>query len=413
MTRFSDLHLIEPLLRAVHEEGYEYPTPIQQQTIPHVLVGRDVFGCAQTGTGKTAAFALPLLQRLHEAPVPTPRFVRVLVLTPTRELASQIADSFATYGRHTAVRTKVVYGGVGQQPQADALRQGVDVLVATPGRLLDLMQQRIAHVDRVQVLVLDEADRMLDMGFIHDVRRIIGALPKKRQTLFFSATLPHEILALAHDILTNPVKVEVTPTATTVEKIAQSLYHVEKHDKFRLLSRLLKDRAIRRVLIFTRTKRGANKLAEQLNRGVAHADAIHGNKGQSARERALENFKRGSCRVLVATDIAARGIDVEEITHVVNYDLPDVPENYVHRIGRTARAGAEGAAITFCQSDERQDLSAIEKLIRMRIPVQPSPDGMTPSPVPPPTHRPHPPHGPSRHAPHATGRPARHPRRRR
>jgi ATP-dependent RNA helicase RhlE len=382
MTRFDDLKLIEPLLRAVREEGYEIPTPIQLQTIPRVLEGRDLLGCAQTGTGKTAAFALPILQRLHGAPVPSPRHVRVLVLAPTRELASQIGESFSSYGRHTQVRNTVIFGGVGQNPQAAALRHGIDVLVATPGRLLDLIEQRIAKLDRVEVLVLDEADRMLDMGFIHDVRRVIGFLPKKRQTLFFSATLPHDIQTLARDILTDPARVEVTPTASTVDKINQSLYHVDRHGKFPLLTKLLRDPSFQRTLIFTRTKRGANKVAEQLVKVMIKADAIHGNKGQSARERALENFKKGISRVLVATDIASRGIDVEEITHVVNYDLPDVPENYVHRIGRTARAGAEGIAITFCSPEEREELAAVERLIRLRIPVRPVPAGIAhPAPL--------------------------------
>ena len=400
MTRFEDLRLIEPLLRAVRQEGYETPTPIQQKTIAPVLEGRDLLGCAQTGTGKTAAFALPILQRLHGAPFPAPRHVRILVLSPTRELASQIGDSFARYGRHTGVRHTVIYGGVGQNPQAAALRRGVDVVVATPGRLLDLLGQRIARLDRVEVLVLDEADRMLDMGFIHDVRRVISAIPRKRQTLFFSATLPKDIQSLARDILTNPVRVEVTPPETTVEKIAQSLYHVNKQEKFDLLARLLKDPAFRRTLVFTRTKRGANRVAEKLVAGRVRADAIHGNKGQGARERALDSFKRGSSRVLVATDIAARGIDVDDITHVINFDLPDVPEVYIHRIGRTARAGAEGVAIAFCGPDEREELSAIERLIRMRIPVRSVPGGLArPAPAPPPAPRPQAPHP----APHARG----------
>jgi ATP-dependent RNA helicase RhlE len=387
MTRFEDLQLIEPILRAVREEGYEHPTPIQQQTIKPVLEGRDLLGCAQTGTGKTAAFALPILQRLQGVPIPVPRHVRVLVLSPTRELASQIGDSFARYGRHLQLRHTVVFGGVGQNPQATALRHGVDILVATPGRLLDLMEQHIARLDKVGILVLDEADRMLDMGFIHDVRRVIGALPKKRQTLFFSATLPHDIQTLAKDILTSPVRVEVTPPSTTVDKIAQSLYHVDKQGKFPLLRQLLKDPSLKRTLVFTRTKRGANKVAEQLNANFVKADAIHGNKAQSARERALENFKRGLSRVLVATDIAARGIDVDGITHVVNYDMPDVPENYVHRIGRTARAGTEGMAIAFCAPDEREELHAVERFIRLRIPVKPVPAGIAhpaPASAPPP-----------------------------
>ncbi|HYE97336.1 MAG TPA: DEAD/DEAH box helicase, partial [Planctomycetota bacterium] len=286
MTRFEDLRLVEPLLRALREEKYERPTPIQQQTIPVTLSGKDVLGCAQTGTGKTAAFALPILQRLHEVPVPQPRHVRVLILAPTRELASQIDDSFKTYGRHVNVRSTVIFGGVGQNPQVQALRQGVDVVIATPGRLLDLMQQRLVRLERVGILVLDEADRMLDMGFIHDVKKVIAALPRQRQTLFFSATLPPDIKSLARDILRDPVRVEVTPSATTVEKIAQSLYHVDKHGKFPLLASLLRDTAFKRTIVFTRTKRGANKLAEQLTKASIQADAIHGNKSQNARERA-------------------------------------------------------------------------------------------------------------------------------
>ena len=373
MTRFEDFPIAETILRAVREEGYERPTPIQQQTIAHVLEGRDLLGCAQTGTGKTAAFALPILHRLQSTPAPQPRHVRVLVLSPTRELASQIGDSFARYGRHTGVRHATIYGGVGHFPQAQALRSGVDVVVATPGRLLDFMNQRVVRLGLVEILVLDEADRMLDMGFIHDVRRVIAALPKKRQTVFFSATMPADIQSLARDILHNPVRVEVTPTATTVEKIAQSLYAVEKHVKFTLLVSLLKDPAFGRTLIFTRTKRGANKVAEQLNKASIRADAIHGNKGQSARERALEQFRQGKCKVLVATDIAARGIDVDDISHVFNYDLPYEPETYVHRIGRTARAGAAGVAITFCSDEERSELTAVERLIRRHIPVVPVP----------------------------------------
>ncbi|MBI3098526.1 MAG: DEAD/DEAH box helicase [Planctomycetes bacterium] len=375
-----------PPLRAGREEGYEHPTPIQKQTIRPVLEGRDVLGCAQTGTGKTAAFALPILQRLHGSPAPSPRHVRVLVLSPTRELATQIGDSFARYGRHTGARHVTIFGGVGQNPQAQALRHGVDILVATPGRLLDLMQQRIARLDRVEILVLDEADRMLDMGFIHDVRRVIAALPKKRQTLLFSATLPLDIQSLAHDLLHHPVRVEVTPPTATVDKIAQSLYHVDRQGKFALLCHLLKDPALRRMLVFTRTKRGANKLAVQLNRSAVKADAIHGNKAQGARERALEDFRNGHCRVLVATDIASRGIDVEEITHVVNYDLPDVPENYVHRIGRTARAGAEGNAIAFCSAEERGELMGVERFIGMRIPHRPIPAGVAAPALAPPAH---------------------------
>ncbi len=373
MKHFEDLSLIEPLLRAVREEGYEHPTPIQEKTIPAVLEGRDLLGCAQTGTGKTAAFALPLIQAFTRTPLRGARHVRALVLSPTRELAGQIGASFAAYGRHTGVTHAVIYGGVSQRPQEQALRRGIDVLVATPGRLLDLMNQKIARLDRVEILVLDEADRMLDMGFIHDVRRVIRALPRKRQTLFFSATLPDDIQKLARDILADPVRVDVAPPATPVEKIAQSLYHVGKGEKFALLERLLRNPSMQRTLVFTRTKRGANRVAQKLDRLQVRADAIHGNKGQGARERALQGFRQGRSRVLVATDIASRGIDVDGITHVINFDLPDVPENYLHRIGRTARAGAAGTAVAFCSPEERESLEAIERLMRRRIPVRPSP----------------------------------------
>lgn len=368
--KFTELKLIDPLLRAVAAEGYAEPTPIQAQAIPHILTGKDVVGCAQTGTGKTAAFALPILQRLTGAPSrQASGAIRALILSPTRELATQIGDSFATYGRHLPLKHTVVFGGVGQQPQVQALRRGVDVLVATPGRLLDLMGQGIVRLNSIEIFVLDEADRMLDMGFIHDVRRVITSLPTKRQTLLFSATMPQDIQDLADRILIDPVRVEVTPQATTVEKITQSVYFVEKNDKRALLEHLLEDRTIRRVLVFTRTKHGANKLVQQLERSSIHAEAIHGNKSQSARERALENFKSGRTRVLVATDIAARGIDVEDVTHVINYDLPNVPESYVHRIGRTARAGASGVAYSFCDVEEREYLRDVEKLIRLRVPV--------------------------------------------
>ncbi len=366
--QFQALNLIDPLLRAVHAEGYTEPTPIQAQAIPYLLKGRDLIGCAQTGTGKTAAFALPILQRMVEANKPR-GVTRVLVLSPTRELATQIGDSFAAYGRFTGFKHTVIFGGVGQQPQVDTWRRGVDILVATPGRLLDLMGQGIIKLNNIEVFVLDEADRMLDMGFIHDVQRVIKALPAKRQTLLFSATMPEAIQALADSILDNPAYVEVTPPATTVEKIAQSVFFVEKKDKHALLEHLLNDASMRRALVFTRTKHGANKLVQQLERGRIQAEAIHGNKSQSARERALANFKSGRTRVLVATDIAARGLDVEDVTHVVNYDLPNEPESYVHRIGRTARAGAEGIAYSFCDIEERAYLRDIEKLIRIRVPV--------------------------------------------
>lgn len=366
--RFEELKLIDPLLRAVHAEGYTEPTPIQVQAIPHVLQGKDLLGCAQTGTGKTAAFALPILQRLSAAPR-NERFIRVLVLAPTRELATQIGESFRVYGRNTGIKQTVIFGGVGQNPQVDAIRRGVDVLIATPGRLLDLMGQGLIKLDRIEVLVLDEADRMLDMGFIHDVRRIINAVPRKRQTLLFSATMPPEIQQLANNILINPVSVAVTPVASTVEMIQQSVYFVEKQDKPALLEDLLRDKTVKRVLVFTRTKHGANKVVKQLERARVVAEAIHGNKSQTARERALANFKSGATRVLVATDIAARGIDVENITHVINYDLPNEPETYVHRIGRTARAGASGFAWSFCDTEEREYLRDIERLIRLHVPV--------------------------------------------
>jgi ATP-dependent RNA helicase RhlE len=369
--RFEELHLIEPLVRAVRSEGYSTPTPIQERAIPHVLAGKDVLGCAQTGTGKTAAFALPILQRLAAAHPDRSRArpIRVLVLSPTRELASQIADSFGAYGRHLGFHTAVVFGGVGQNQQTRALRHGVDILVATPGRLLDLMGQGFVRFDALETLVLDEADRMLDMGFIHDVRRIIAAVPRKRQTLFFSATMPRDIVELARSILTDPVRVEVTPQATTVETIDQSVYFVETRQKRQLLEHVLGDPRVTRALVFTRTKHGANRVTRQLERTALRAEAIHGNKSQSARERALGNFKSGHTRVLVATDIAARGIDVESISHVINYDLPNVPESYVHRIGRTARAGSSGVAISFCDTEERAYLRDIQKLIRKEIPV--------------------------------------------
>ena len=370
--RFHDLGLIEPIARAVREEGYERPTPIQARAIPHLLQGRDLLGLAQTGTGKTAAFALPILQRLVTPTPPAlrgPRPIRVLILTPTRELASQIADSFDTYGKHLHVRTVVIFGGVGMEPQKQALRAGMDVLVATPGRLLDLAGQGFLHLPHLEVFVLDEADRMLDMGFIHDVRRVIRLLPVKKQSLFFSATMPPEAQALADQLLKDPVRVAVAPVSSTAEKVDQELAYVDKADKRALLLELLRDVGMRKVLVFSRTKHGANKVADHLDEHGVGAAAIHGNKSQSARERALADFKAGKIRVLVATDIAARGIDIDEITHVVNFDLPEVPEQYVHRIGRTARAGASGYAVSFCEADERELLQAIEKLIRMQIPV--------------------------------------------
>ncbi|MBZ4421914.1 DEAD/DEAH box helicase [Myxococcus sp. RHSTA-1-4] len=367
---FDELQLHDSLLRAVKAEGYTTPTPIQTKAIPHALAGKDVLGVAQTGTGKTAAFALPILQRLSaKAPAGGARPVRCLVLTPTRELAGQVGESFATYGKHLPLRHAVIFGGVGQTPQVQTLQRGVDVLVATPGRLLDLMEQGFVSLRSLEVFVLDEADRMLDMGFIHDVRKVIKALPQKRQTLFFSATMPPEIVDLSRSILTDPVRVEVTPVSSTAETVTQQVYFVEREQKRGLLTHLLKEGRIPRALVFTRTKHGANRVAKQLEGAGVHAAAIHGNKSQNARERALDDFRTGSIRVLVATDIAARGIDIDGLSHVINYDLPNVPEQYVHRIGRTGRAGASGTALSFCDGEERAFLRDIERTIRRSVPV--------------------------------------------
>ncbi|HEY8403816.1 MAG TPA: DEAD/DEAH box helicase [Flavobacteriales bacterium] len=368
---FESLGLIEPILQALQEEGYTTPTPIQQQAIPLVLEGRDLLGCAQTGTGKTAAFAIPIIQLLHERPSFSKgkKDIKTLVLTPTRELAIQISESFAAYGRHAGLAHTVIYGGVGQQPQVNQLRKGVDILIATPGRLLDLMNQGFVSLKHLEIFVLDEADRMLDMGFIHDVKRVIAALPVERQSLFFSATMPPEIVKLSNSILNKPAKVEVTPPSTTAQTINQSLYFVERGNKKDLLIHLLSDENIERVLVFTRTKHGANKVVKELNKYGITAEAIHGNKSQSARQTALKNFKDKTTRALVATDIAARGIDVDELTHVINYELPNIPETYVHRIGRTGRAGTSGYAISFCESEERPYLKDIQKLIGFQIPV--------------------------------------------
>jgi len=368
---FAELGVAQPLLRALETEGYHTPTPIQARAIPALLAGKDMLGIAQTGTGKTAAFALPLLQRLAANRQPAgPRRARVLVLAPTRELALQIHDSFRTYGRHLDLRHTVVFGGVGQQPQVKAMAKGVDTLVATPGRLLDLMQQGHIVLDRVAFLVLDEADRMLDMGFIRDVRKIVAALPQERQSLLFSATMPAEVERLAADMLRRPARVEVTPNAVTVDRIEQRVLLVESRDKRAALARLLRDPALSRVLVFTRTKHGANRVSADLDKAGFAAAAIHGNKSQQARQRALEGFRNGEARVLVATDIAARGIDVDGITHVINYELPHEPESYVHRIGRTARAGAAGMALSLCDASERGQLRAIERLIRRPLPVE-------------------------------------------
>ncbi len=371
MISFEDLALIEPIRRALDQEGYTVPTPIQAQAIPPLLAGRDLLGIAQTGTGKTAAFALPILQRLaaQKPAVKRAKTARVLVLTPTRELALQIADSFRTYGKHLGSRVAVIFGGVGQHPQVTIMARGIDILVATPGRLLDLIGQGHVRLDGVETVVLDEADRMLDMGFIHDVRKLVGMLPKERQTLLFSATMPADVARLAAGILRDPLRVEATPPATTVELIQQRVVFIERGDKRDVLCAMLKDPALARVLVFTRTKHLANRVAEQLERSGFAAEAIHGNKSQNARQHALEAFRAGKVRILVATDIAARGIDVDGITHVVNYDLPNVPETYVHRIGRTARAGAAGAAISLCDGEERAFLRDIERLIGQKVPV--------------------------------------------
>ncbi len=367
---FTDLALGEPIQRALLARDYRVPTPIQAGAIPALLEGRDLLGIAQTGTGKTAAFALPILKRLSDAPpIASGRGPRALILTPTRELAIQIGESFRAYGRHLKLRHAVIFGGVGQKPQTDALARGIDILVATPGRLLDLVNQGHARFDSLSIFVLDEADRMLDMGFIHDVKRLVALLPKQRQTLFFSATMPADISRLADTILRAPVRVEVTPVSSTVERIDQRVLFVETGNKRALLAELLKDPGISRALVFTRTKHGANRVAEQLGRADVRADAIHGNKSQTARQRALENFRSGRIRVLVATDIAARGIDIDGITHVINFDLPEVPESYVHRIGRTARAGADGIAISFCDAEERALLRDIEKLTRRPLTI--------------------------------------------
>jgi len=368
---FKNLKLIEPLLEAVAEQGYVAPTPIQQQAIPHILQGKDLIGIAQTGTGKTAAFVLPLLQIMSQSPRRIiPKCPRTLVLAPTRELAAQIDESFATYGSFMRFRHAVIFGGVSQSAQVRALSNGVDVLVATPGRLLDLMNQGHVSLSHLEFLVLDEVDRMLDMGFIVDVKRIISKLPAHRQSLFFSATMPQKISELANTLLRHPVRVEVAPQATTVQLVQQKVLFVDEGNKIAILLELLRHEDLRCVLIFTRTKRRANKVAEVLtNRGI-RAEAIHGNKSQSQRTRAMDNFKSGHARVLVATDIAARGIDVDDISHVINFDLPvDQIDNYVHRIGRTARAGAEGTAYSLCASHERNALREIEGLIRMNIDV--------------------------------------------
>ncbi len=369
-SRFSDLGLAEPILRALNSRKHFSPTPIQAQAIPELLAGRDMLGIAQTGTGKTGAFALPILHQLSKKRVNKgPRGPRALILAPTRELASQIGEDFRAYGKHLHLRQTVIFGGVSQRPQVTALSRGVDIVVATPGRLLDLIGQRQLDLRAIEFFVLDEGDRMLDMGFVRDIRKIVAALPKRRQSLLFSATMPGEVARMSGDILTDPVRVEVTPQATPVEGVEQNIYHVDSAGKRALLTNMLDDPALSRVLVFARTKRRANRVAEQLGNSGVSAEAIHGNKSQGARQRALQRFRAGDARVLVATDIVARGIDVEGVTHVINYELPNEPEAYVHRIGRTARAGAGGTAVSFCDASERGYLRDIERLIRRRLTV--------------------------------------------
>lgn len=368
---FENLNLIEPILRAVKAEGYTTPTPIQAQAIPLVLSRKDILGCAQTGTGKTAAFAIPIIQLMcaRDERASGRRVIRSLILTPTRELAIQIGESFENYGKHTNLRYRVIFGGVSQHGQVEALRKGIDVLVATPGRLLDLMNQGHIHLSDIQFFVLDEADRMLDMGFVHDVKKVIAKLPREKQSLFFSATMPSAIVQLAGTILVNPSKIEVAPVSSTADTINQEVYFVDKGNKRHLLIDILKKDSIERALVFTRTKHGADRVAKVLSRAGIISQAIHGNKTQNARQNALKNFKSKQTRVLVATDIAARGIDIDDLTHVINFELPNVPESYVHRIGRTGRAGADGIAIAFCDAEEKAYLKDIQKLIGKQIPV--------------------------------------------
>lgn len=362
--------LISPILQALEQEGYSTPTPIQEQAIPEILASRDLLGCAQTGTGKTAAFAIPILQLLdaHKKATNT-QGIKVLILTPTRELAIQIGESFDAYGSQLKHRHAVIFGGVNQFSQVNTLQRGVDIVIATPGRLLDLMTQGYVHLDKLTTFVLDEADRMLDMGFVHDVKRIITKIPAKRQTLFFSATMPADIQQLANSILTNPAIVQVSPVSSTADTIQQKLFLVDKSDKKELLFHLLKDSSIVSALVFTRTKHGANKVAEHLTKMGIETQAIHGNKSQNARQDALSNFKSGKNRVLVATDIASRGIDIDELSHVINFELPNIPETYVHRIGRTGRAGFNGIALSFCDAEEKDYLRDIHKLIGKQIPI--------------------------------------------
>lgn len=371
---FSNLQLITPILKAVTEEGYTHPTPIQVQAIPILMQKKDLLGCAQTGTGKTAAFAIPILQLLHQNNAPKNRKIKALIITPTRELAIQIGESFHAYGKYTTVKHTVIFGGVGQNPQTNALQNGVDVLIATPGRLLDLIQQKYVQLDGIEMFVLDEADRMLDMGFINDIKKILKLLPQKRQSLFFSATMPNDIIKLSESILFKPERVTITPVSSTVKLINQKLYHIAKEDKLKLLLTILENPDIKSVLVFTRTKHGADKVVKVLMKNNIKSAAIHGNKGQSARQNALNDFKNQKLRVLVATDIASRGIDVDNLEFVINFELPNIPETYVHRIGRTGRAGANGTAISFCDATEKTYLKDIEQLIKKKIEVEKLPN---------------------------------------
>ncbi len=367
--QFKELSVMPAILKALENENYSVPTPIQEEAIPAILSGKDLLGCAQTGTGKTAAFAIPTLQLLSEEKVPLTgqRNIRALIITPTRELALQIYESFCTYGKYTKLKSCVIFGGVSQKPQEESLQKGVDILVATPGRLNDLINQKLINLKHIKIFILDEADRMLDMGFINDVKKVIAKTPSKKQTLLFSATMPPSIEKMSKTILNSPVKIEITPESTTVDSIDQYLYYVDRENKKDLLLHILKDKSIQSVLVFTRTKHGADRIIRQLAKSKVTAQAIHGDKSQNARQNALNNFKNKTLRVLVATDIAARGIDIDELSHVINYDLPNVPETYVHRIGRTGRAGLGGIAISFCDFDEKPLLADIEKLIRKQI----------------------------------------------
>ncbi len=368
---FEQLNLIPPILDALKAEGYSQPTPIQEQAIPLILQGKDLLGCAQTGTGKTAAFAIPILQLLHakKRNDATKRAIKALIVTPTRELAIQISESFNAYGKNTGLKNTVVFGGVSQKAQTDALKSGVDILIATPGRLLDLIQQKFVNLQSIEIFVLDEADRMLDMGFIHDVKKLLAIIPTKRQSLFFSATMAPTIVKLAETILNHPASVSVTPVSSTAETIKQFVYFVDQKNKNSLLSHVLADKAIGTALVFTRTKHGANKVTKYLLSKNITAEAIHGNKSQSARQNALQNFKNRTTRILVATDIASRGIDIDDLTHVINFEIPNISETYVHRIGRSGRAGAKGTSFSFCDAEEKEFLRDIEKLIGKKIPV--------------------------------------------